>query len=287
MSTELITQSLRDNYAAISQSLPSHIDGKRFARIILTEVRKSDIQRAAGVTKTSLSECSPESVIGAVLTAATLGLEIGVNGEAYLVPYRVKGRAEAQLIIGYQGVAKMAWQHPMVRGIDARAVYEGEVYEVTYGTNPAIVHIPSQHPEDANPVAYYAVVTLSSGGQIIEALTPEQVRRLRKGKVGSSGDIPDPQHWMERKTVLRQALKLAPKTAELGAVLAADDGPATHLFKAPTSPPPAAWQGVPGLTATDVDIVTGEVLAGSLIEEPAEYDYDGDLIPAHTTKDQP
>ncbi len=53
--------------------------------------------------------------------------------------------------------------------------------------------------------------------------TADQIRILRRGKVGSSGDIPDPEHWMERKTALKQVLKLMPKAVELAMVMAVDE----------------------------------------------------------------
>ena len=230
MGTEIATY-LSQYKGDIMRTLPSAVGFNRFGQIVLNEIRKSDLAKKAGA-KTSLSECSPESLVGCVLTAASLGLEIGVNGESYMVPYLNHGKAEAQLIVGYQGLSKLAFQHPMVKGIEARAVYPEDVYEVTYGTEATITHIPSASRADSSqPVSYYAVVTLTSGAQIIESLTAAEVKKLRKGKVGPSGDIADPMHWMERKTVLRQALKLVPKSATLLRALEAEDKPETTVYK--------------------------------------------------------
>lgn len=232
MGTDIIASYLGRYKGDIMRTLPANVDFNRFGQIVLTEIRKSDLAKQNGTATTSLSDCSPESLLGCVLTAATVGLEIGVNGESYMVPYKNHGRAEAQLIIGYQGLAKLAFQHPMVKGIDARAVYPEDVFEISYGTTPTITHIPAQKRDPkSQPVSYYAVVTLSSGAQIIESLTAAEVKELRRGKVGSSGDIKDPQHWMERKTVLRQALKLAPKSTSVHRALQAEDDPESTVFK--------------------------------------------------------
>jgi len=249
---------IRGSWDQIKQALPAHLDPGRFVRVILTEVRKSDIQKAAGVSKTSLSECSPASILGGVLAAATLGLEVGVNGEAYLVPYVVKGRPEAQMIIGYQGLAKLAWQHPAVRSIQAHAVYPGDDYQVTLGTEPSITHRPNPHGDNDQPIAYYAIIGLVSGGQIVESLTPDDVRRLRGGRVGPSGQIADPMRWMERKTALKQALKLAPKSASLQRALPIDD--AQPLFTLDMPAVSGSTASPPALQATIVDTETGEVL---------------------------
>lgn len=47
---------------------------------------------------------SPESFIGALLTASTLGLGLVLTGECYLIPYRdnKRGTVECQLIVGYK-----------------------------------------------------------------------------------------------------------------------------------------------------------------------------------------
>src|SRR5699024_2801941 len=102
----------------LEKALPKHLSGDRIARIVLTEIRKNP----------QLAQSTPESFFGALLTAAALGLEPGVNGEAYLVPYRNKnaGTVECQLIVGYQGVAKLFWQHPLAKRMSAEYVCEND-----------------------------------------------------------------------------------------------------------------------------------------------------------------
>src|SRR5690606_2858516 len=105
----------------IQRALPKGMDGDRIARLALTVVRQTP----------KLAQCSPASFAGSLLTAAALGLEPGVNGEAYLVPYK----NECQLIIGYQGYAKLFWQNPLARHLDAQAVYANDEFDYEYGLN--------------------------------------------------------------------------------------------------------------------------------------------------------
>jgi len=72
----------------IQRALPKGMDAERIARIALTEVRKSEREFAKGNSNASLAQCTPESFAGALLTSSALGLEPGVNGECYLVPYK-------------------------------------------------------------------------------------------------------------------------------------------------------------------------------------------------------
>jgi recombination protein RecT len=63
----------------IQRALPKHMDADRMARLALTV--------SARTPRSSPSAPRLQSFAGALLTAAALGLEPGVNGEAYLVPY--------------------------------------------------------------------------------------------------------------------------------------------------------------------------------------------------------
>ena len=201
----------------LERVLPRHLSGERMTRIVLTEIRKTP----------KLAQATPESFFGALLTAAALGLEPGINGESYLVPYehrrgRLAGQVECQLIIGYQGVAKLFWQHPLAKRLSAEYVCENDHFAYDKGLTLRLEHTPAQG-DRGNIIGYYAIVELNSGGIAFDYFTPEQIKRLRNGKVGTSGDIADPERWMERKTALKQVLKLLPKSVELSAALRTDE----------------------------------------------------------------
>ncbi len=197
----------------IARALPKHMDADRMARIALTVLRKEP----------KLGNCSPDSFMGALLTAAQLGLEPGASGEAYLVPY---GR-ECQFIVGYQGYAKLFWQHPLAKHLDAQAVYEADEFDYAYGLDPFLRHKPAMG-DRGEVIAYYAVAKLVSGASAFVVLSPEDVRALRK-KEGPNGGIQDPMHWMERKTAVRQLVKLLPKSPELARALDWDEKVRTDL----------------------------------------------------------
>jgi len=264
-----LTAYMRGSWSQIQATLPKDMDAKEFVQLVLTEIRNSDIQKASGVTKTALSECSPQSIIGAVFTAASLGLKIGPLGEAYLVPYVVKGHAEAKLIPGYQGLAKLALQHPMVASLDVETVYPGDEFLYVKGSNPHIDHTPRHHKPGEQPMCYYAIVWLTNGKAILKVLYPDEIQELRRGKVGPSGDIPDPQHWMEKKVVLKQALKLAPKSTRLGYTLSQDDTPQTYTID--SAQELARKSAAPAITPTPqpIDTITGEIMPG---DDPRDFE---------------
>lgn len=232
----------------IQRALPnSGVSADRIARLALTEVRKNP----------KLAEATPASFAGALLKAAALGLEPGVNEEAYLVPYKDKrtGRLEVQLIVGYQGFVKLYHQHPLAESISAHAVFEGDDFDFGYGTDRFIRHRPKLGASKGRKViAYYATYRLKSGASDFVVLSPEDVQELRRGKVGSSGDIPDPQHWLERKTALRQLMKTAPKSTQLAAAIKADERTGSDLYLESRVELPEIE------SQPHVDVQTGEVL---------------------------
>ena len=196
----------------LARALPKGLDADRMARLALTLVRKDP----------KLAACTPESFAGALLTSAALGLEPGVGGEAFLAPFKVKGVMECTLIVGYQGMAKLYFQHPLAQHLDAQAVHEADAFDYAYGLDPFLTHKPARG-ERGEVIAYYAVARLTTGAKSFLVLFPDEVKALRSGKVGPNGDIPDPQHWMERKTCVRQLVKLLPKSTTLIRALAADE----------------------------------------------------------------
>ena len=74
-----------------------------------------------------LAACTPASVYIAALRAATLRLSVDPSlGEAYLIPFNTKNGKQAALVVGYQGIYKMAIRTNRYRYINVGPVYEGE-----------------------------------------------------------------------------------------------------------------------------------------------------------------
>jgi recombination protein RecT len=207
---------IRQLQPELQRALPAHLDADRMARLALTTIRNTP----------KLAECTPHSLAGALLTAAALGLEVGTGGEAYLVPYK----RECTLIVGYQGLAKLFWQSPLAKHLDAQAVYSNDDFDYAYGLGQYLRHKPARGSR-GDLVCYYAVAELTTGGSAFVVLSPEEVKKLRQGKVGTSGDIADPMRWMERKTVLRQLLKMLPRSATLNTAITVDERYGSELYR--------------------------------------------------------
>ena len=252
-----VAQTISHYAPLIAEALPKHLDADRFTRLTLTTLRKTP----------KLMATDPDSFVGALYTAAALGLEPDVNGECYLVPY---GR-ETQLIVGYQGIAKLFWQHPLAARLSAEYVCERDEFAYDKGLNPYLTHKPATG-DRGKVIAYYAIVGLKTGATWFDVYTPAQIAALR-GSTRKS-NIADPEHWMERKTALKQVLKLAPKATQMQQVYAVDEQPGRM-----ESAQQIGRQEVPEITGSQrverIDEETGEVYEGELVDGPM-FPQDGD-----------
>lgn len=207
---------IEDMKPELARAMPGNMDPERIARLALTCVRKEP----------KLAECSPESFAGSLLTAAALGLEPGVGGEAYLAPFN----RECTLIVGYQGMAKLFFNHPLAKHLDAQAVHENDEFDYAYGLQPYLTHKPAKGAR-GKVTHYYAAATLTTEASAFVVLTAEEVKALRQGKVGPDPRFKggDPMRWMERKTTLRQLIKLLPKSPRLIRAAQVDERPGSEL----------------------------------------------------------
>ncbi len=61
----------------LALALPKHLTADRMARLALTAFSTSE----------KLQQCDPKSIAASIMLAGQLGLEVGVNGAGFLVPY--------------------------------------------------------------------------------------------------------------------------------------------------------------------------------------------------------
>ena len=244
---QTIAQFIESMKGEMARALPRHMNADRLARIALTEVRRTP----------RLAQCTPLSFGGALMTCAQLGLEPGVTGEAYLIP-RKNGRLsreagrdvyEVQLTIGYQGMAKLFWQSPLARSLDAQAVHENDDFDYGFGLSPYLRHRPSLH-DRGSVIAYYSVATLTNGGHAFVVLSRSDVEKIRIRAGAGTGDRDSP--WktdydeMAKKTCLRRMFKLLPKSPELARALSQDDGVRTDWAEDAIDIEPGYADAVPG-----------------------------------------
>jgi recombination protein RecT len=193
----------------LSQALPksSGMDVERLNRITLTTLK----------TNPKLLECSIESLLGALLQSASLGLEPNLLGSCYFIPY--KGVVSFQ--IGYKGLIDLVTRKGEVLTIVAKEVREGDVFHYEYGRNEDLKHIPAPHDQRGEITHFYAYAHLKNGAftfDVMHVSEIEQVRsehsqayRYEKSKGKQDGSI-WVKHYeaMAKKTVIKRLIKYLP-----------------------------------------------------------------------------
>ncbi|MGY4988886.1 recombinase RecT [Streptomyces nigrescens] len=213
-----LVQFVRQMGPEIARALPAHMSGAadRIARIALTDLNRVP----------NLAKATRDSFAGALMTCTQLGLEPGrVSGEAYLLPFWNKkiGQHEVQLVLGYQGMIKLFWQHPLAAGLDAREVRENDDFDYEYGLDAYLRHKPARRNR-GQVTEYYALARLSNGGSAFVVMSPEDVEDIRRrSKAKDSGPWQTDYHAMAKKTGIRQLFKLLPKSPELARAVAHDE----------------------------------------------------------------
>jgi len=207
-------ESRKDELMAL---LPGNIKKERFIRNIIMQVKMNDLLR----------NCSIQSIAKACVQASTLGLDIGVLGSAYLVPYG----SEAQLSIGYQGYIDLAYRSGL-KAIHTGIVREGDTCEKTA---TEFIHKCNPFDEDrGDVVGVYCLVELPTGATYTEAMSFKEIEQIRsQARSGNSPAWRD--HWgeMAKKVVIRRALKRAPLSVETKEAIQESD-----QAEFSTAPPP-------------------------------------------------
>ncbi len=135
----------------------------QFTTSLLTAVNSND----------RLAHCTPESVLNAALTAASLDLPINPNlGFAALVPYG----NEVQFQLQYKGLIQLAQRSGKYRTISVAPVFEGQL--ISNDPLRGITFDWSVTPEpDATPIGYAAYIELINGFEKTMYMTYEQVEQ--------------------------------------------------------------------------------------------------------------
>jgi recombination protein RecT len=195
----------------IAKALPAHIRPERIARIATTAVRVTP----------KLADCTQTSFLGALLTAAQLGLEPNTpTGEAYLVPY---GK-QVQLIIGYRGYIALANRSGMLANIMAHTVHDNDEFDFKYGTKPYLDHTPVIGVDPGPAKCWYACATLVNGGSSFVVLDHFAVESYRvRSKAKEDGPWTTDYDAMAQKTCIRRLAPYLPMSVEFAHAMVADE----------------------------------------------------------------
>lgn len=209
----------------IEDVLPKHLTPTRVLKMIVGAINKNP----------ALLQCTPMSVINAVLTASQLGLEIS-PGQSYLVPF---GK-ECTLIIDYRGKIDLAQRSGKVLDIDLEVVYSKEKFRlyrdehghkriehepVLYKVSANGEHMPVAESDRGVPIGAYAIAVLKEGPPKIVFMPSIDIEAIRqRSRAKNDGPWKTDPMEMWKKTVCHRICKTLPYSAELRQAQEIDDG---------------------------------------------------------------
>lgn len=261
-------KTLQDQIRAMEQqfalAMPKGLEAAQLVRDALTALRQTP----------DLAKCTPETVLGSLMTCAQLGLRPGVLGHAWVLPFwdgRSRGH-KAQLIIGYKGFVELAYRNPKVASVIARTVYEGDTFEVDYGLDDNLIHKPDMAGPRSTPIAHYAIFKTVDGGRAFWVMTETEVQawkerhapRNRQQKI--VGPWNDHYEAMARKTVLLRLAAWMPKATDLAYAMEVDNGVRANVD--PTASLPEVTHTYAEQTDGADDEPAADQVTGEVVDPP-------------------
>ena len=203
--------------------------------------------------------CDPGTVVAAALSATRMGLSLNPIQEYVSITSRRRrdGRYEAEAMSGYKGLMHLMREYGRVKRIFARAVFEGELFEVD-NYHEDIKHITTMDAQRGPMKAAYAVAIWPDGDRQFEVLSErDDIRPIRDEALSrvqekDRADAPWAKWYrpMAMKTAVRALFKWIDVPEMVAAVLHAEDE---------AERPP---------TRLDFDPETGEVLGERAQDAP-------------------
>lgn len=230
------------NTLATQEQAPAQVSFQGALRSLLDRYRPviSNLLRGTGVDDLTfqanvgnavravpdLAGCVPETVLGAALKCAQLGLVPNdPRNQAWILPY--KGKASFQL--GYGGVIELARR--AVPGVifDGRAVYPSDEFDIDFGRPQPLTHRPAvargiERSAEEQAFAWYVQVRYPDGSVQLGLLDRRGVEYHRSFSKQPNGKL-----WAESydaaalKSVVMDMRRWLPTSTQLAAAIGADD----------------------------------------------------------------
>ena len=192
-------------------ALPRHMTADRMARIALTALRMNP----------KLMSCTRESFYGSLMAASTLGLEPGINGQCYLIPY---GNI-CTLVPGWRGYMELLNRTGRAAA-RTEAVYDGDEFRYEKGIDIKIHHVDGKWAGNPDALTHtYAVGKIKDiDFPVVDVWAIEKIlwHRDKQNKVGTKHYSYQHLEMYARKMPLLQIFKYLPSSIELANASALD-----------------------------------------------------------------
>ncbi|OYV62781.1 MAG: hypothetical protein B7Z72_14885, partial [Gemmatimonadetes bacterium 21-71-4] len=137
---------------------------------------------------------------------AQMGLEPNTPlGHAYLIPFGAKNKAgqwikNVQVIVGYRGLIDLARGSGHIVSIAAHEVREKDTFELEYGLEEKLRHVPYLKGDRGAVIGYYAVAHLKDGGHAFDFMPNSEVLEIRNASQGYKQAIASAEKYKKTAT---------------------------------------------------------------------------------------
>jgi recombination protein RecT len=164
---------------AIASVAGKYMTPERFLRLAINAIKKTP----------KLFECDPQSVLGAFMASAALGLEPNtVLQQAFLIPYGVRGKLQdgswgvthydCQFQIGYRGFITLAHRSPHIITIEAEAIHSGDTFKHRKGSE-SFLEYEKALINRGELIGAFAFSKLEGGGEAATVLPLDELHKIR------------------------------------------------------------------------------------------------------------
>lgn len=173
---------LESRMKIISDVAPRFYKPERLARIILTEFV---------VRNPKLLNCTRNSVMGSLLQCAVLGLEPGIGGQCWILPFKEKRDGQfvdvANFVMGYRGFIALGRRSGIISHCEAVSVHQNDTFEFQEWPR-SLVHKSFRGGDRGPTIGAYSIAHLVMAGQPgtripiadkIEYMSIEEIEQVR------------------------------------------------------------------------------------------------------------
>ncbi len=207
---EVVRNQMGNLAPELKAALPAHVTVEKFSRVAMTAIQNTP----------DLLQADRRSLFGAVVRLAQDGL-LPDGREAALVIFNTKSGNEwikkVQAMPMIAGVLKKIRQSGEVAKISAQCVYEADEFEVRYGYEEDVHHVPPRLGQPRGEIiGAYATAVLKDGTKLLEVMDLDQIEKVRSvSRSGQKGPWADWFSEMARKTVMRRLSKRLPMSTDV------------------------------------------------------------------------
>lgn len=191
----------------IEAQLAGALNSGAFVRAAISEIQKSP----------ALQQATPQSVLGSIMLAAQLKLEVGsALGHFYLTPRKDRGEQICLPIIGYQGLIELAYRSGQIAKIETFLIREGDTFDYWADSRGGLQYSwRPQSMDDQRPwTGVVASASRTGGGDPIWAYITRDKVLSRRPNGWERGPWKSHEEEMARKTAVRELAPYLPKSTE-------------------------------------------------------------------------